>query len=68
MEVSLEGKTLVKVTLRDALREYADKVSLTKRGENKELIRLLAFEKQALPINRRLSELTTADLVKWRAV
>lgn len=53
-------------TLRDALREYAEKVSPTKRGEAKELIRLLAFERQALPITRKLADLTTADLVRWR--
>jgi integrase len=53
-------------TLRDALREYADKVSPTKRGEAKELLRLAAFERQGLPVDRRLSEVTTADLVRWR--
>ena len=53
-------------TLRDALREYADKVSPGKRGWQKELVRLAAFERQALPITRKLAELTTADLVRWR--
>lgn len=53
-------------TLKQALEKYAEEVSPTKRGEAKEIIRLRAFERQALPINRRLSDLTTADLVMWR--
>jgi integrase len=53
-------------TLGDALREYAELVSPTKRGENKELIRLRAFERQDLPIKARLCEVTTVDLVRWR--
>jgi integrase len=53
-------------TLGDALREYAEKVSPTKRGESKELIRLSAFERQTLPIKSHLCDVTTADLVRWR--
>jgi integrase len=53
-------------TLRDALRKYAQEVSPTKRGEAKEIIRLAAFERQGLPIDRKLPDLTTADLVRWR--
>lgn len=53
-------------TLRDALRRYAEEVSPTKRGESKEVIRLSAFERQALPLDRKLSQLTTADLALWR--
>lgn len=53
-------------TLRDALRRYADEVSPTKRGEAKEAIRLAAFERQALPIGKKISLLTTADLAAWR--
>lgn len=53
-------------TLRDALRRYADEVSPTKRGEAKEVIRLRAFERQALPIDKRLGQVTTADLAAWR--
>lgn len=53
-------------TLRDALRRYAEEVSPTKRGESKEVIRLAAFERQRLPLDRKLSELTTADLALWR--
>jgi integrase len=56
-------------TLRDALRDYADKVSPTKRGEAWELKRLTAFEgpdHRPLPITKRLVEVSTADLVMWR--
>lgn len=60
------GKAGTVKTLRDALRRYAEEVSPTKRGEAKEIIRLKAFERQALPINKRLSDLTTADLAAWR--
>jgi integrase len=53
-------------TLRDALRRYAEEVSPTKRGERWELVRLAAYERQALPIDRKLVDLTTADLALWR--
>lgn len=53
-------------TLRDALRRYAQEVSPTKRGGGKEIIRLAAFERQALPLDRKLGELTTAHLAAWR--
>lgn len=56
-------------TLRDALRDYAEKVSPTKRGEAWELKRLTAFEGPdhvPLPITKRLIDVTTADLVMWR--
>jgi integrase len=53
-------------TLRDALRRYADEVSPTKRGEVQEVVRLRALERQALPIDKKLADLTTADLVLWR--
>ena len=56
-------------TLRDAFREYAEKVSPEKRGHSKELIRLRAFEGAAhvpLPVNKRLAKVTQADLIDWR--
>lgn len=56
-------------TLAAALKKYGEEVSPTKRGESKELIRLAAFMKPAhapLPINKRMAEITTADLVAWR--
>lgn len=53
-------------TLAQALDEYAERVSPTKRGERWEIVRLNAFKKQNLPVSRKLSEVTTADLVRWR--
>jgi integrase len=53
-------------TLRDALRRYAEEVSPTKRGEAKEIIRLAAFERQRLPLDRPLRDITPADLALWR--
>lgn len=53
-------------TLADALRRYAEEVSPTKRGEMKEIIRLKAFERQALPLRKKVGEVTTADLAAWR--
>lgn len=56
-------------TLRDALRDYAEKISPTKRGEAWELKRLTAFEGQdhaPLPVSKRMAEVSTADLVMWR--
>lgn len=53
-------------TLRDALRRYADEVSPRKRGEVKEVIRLQAFERQALPLRKLIADVTTADLAAWR--
>jgi integrase len=53
-------------SLRDAMRKYAAEVSTTKRGEAKEVVRLRAFERQALPLDQKLSDLTTAQLVAWR--
>ncbi len=53
-------------TLRDALRRYAEEVSPHKRGGAKEAIRLKAFERQPLPLDRKLSDLTAAHLSAWR--
>jgi len=60
------GKGGTVKTLRQAFDKYAEEVSPKKRGESKEIIRLEAFKRQALPIDRKLSELTTPDLVTWR--
>lgn len=60
------GKAGTVYTLGQALKKYAEEVSPRKRGENREIIRLHAFTKQALPIHKKLSDVTTADLVKWR--
>lgn len=56
-------------TLADALRDYADKISPTKRGEVWELKRLAAFagaDHAPLPVSKRVVDVTTADLVMWR--
>jgi integrase len=53
-------------TLKEALREYGEKVSPVKRGHSKELIRLSAFTRQDMPLTKKLGEVTTAELVKWR--
>lgn len=56
-------------TLQQALREYADKVSPTKRGGDKEIIRLAAFEKPAhapMPLKKKLSAITSEDIAAWR--
>lgn len=54
-------------TLAQALREYAERVSPTKRGEVKEIIRLTALPKHpAFPGRVLLSDLTPAHLADWR--
>lgn len=53
-------------TLLDAMRRYAEEVSPTKRGERLEVIRLKAFERQQLPLGKKLGAVTTADLALWR--
>ena len=60
-----DGPGAVK-TLGEALDTYAEKISPTKRGCNKELIRLLAFKRQVLPIKKPIGNVTTSDLVVWR--
>lgn len=63
------GKTGTVKTLRDALREYAERVTPAKRGWAKELVRLKAFEgpaHHALPLSKRLSDLTAGDIALWR--
>lgn len=60
------GRVGTTKSLRDAMRKYAEEVSTTKRGEAKEVVRLRAFERQSLPLDQKLSELTTAQLVVWR--
>lgn len=53
-------------TLRDALRQYAREVTPDKRGWAKETIRLAAFERQALPLDKRLADVVPADIAAWR--
>ena len=69
LRAAATGQTGTMRTLTDALQKYGEVVSPTKRGEAKELVRLAAFLKPThspLPINKRMSEITTADLVAWR--
>ena len=62
------GKGGTVKTLGDALKRYADEVSPTHRGERWEIVRLTAYAKpdSQLPVKRKLSELTTDDLIAWR--
>ena len=56
-------------TLRDAIERYAQEVSSTKKSGDFELARFAAFEKPehaALPLSKRMAEITTADLALWR--
>lgn len=53
-------------TLDQALTKYAEEVSPKKRGERFEVVRLTAYRRHDLPLKKKLSEVTTADLVKWR--
>lgn len=51
-------------TLHDALQRYIETVSIHKRGERWEKLRIAAFKRQ-LP-NRALSAFTSNDVAKWR--
>lgn len=56
-------------TLLELFREYADKVTPKKRGNDKELIRLKAFEDPAvhpLPLKKRVQDVTSEELGRWR--
>lgn len=56
-------------TLLEVFRAYADQVTPKKRGNAKELIRLLAFEDQEahpLPLKKRVQDVTSEELGKWR--
>lgn len=53
-------------TLGDAIKRYAEEVSPTKRGKRWELIRLKAFEKDCLPLDKLLAKVTPQDIVAFR--
>lgn len=53
-------------TLRDAFKKYAEEVSPTKRGEHWELIRLHAFHRHGLPMDRPITDVATDDMSAWR--
>lgn len=52
-------------TLADMLRRYSEEVSPKRRGVRWEQIRLAALEAM-LPATKRLSEVSEADMAKWR--
>ncbi len=55
-------------TLGDALQRYSDDVAPSHKGWRWEMVRLAAYQKpdSRLPIKKRLSDLTTADMSAWR--
>ena len=54
-------------TLADALHQYAERISPTKKGARFELLRLSAFERNFPKLSaKRIAEVTTADLAQWR--
>ncbi len=61
-----DGKVGSIKTLQDALDEYGKTVSIKKRGEDKELVRLNAYKTHLLPLSKKVGDVTTADLAKWR--
>lgn len=72
LELKAEGKAGpgANKTLLDGLRRYAEEVTPKKRGNAKELIRLNAYEDaeahKYLPLKKRISEVTSDDLGRWR--
>lgn len=63
---SISSDSLLKHTLRTALRRYADEVSPTKRGERWEQVRLSAFEGYVLPLDKPLAHITPQDIAHFR--
>jgi integrase len=55
-----------RTTLLAVFRRYAEEVSPSKRGNNKEAIRLKAFESQPLPLSKPISDVQPSDLSTWR--
>lgn len=66
MRTVASGQVGTTKTLRDALRQYARDVTPSKRGWQREVIRLAAFERQALPLNKKMTDITAADISAWR--
>ena len=62
------GKTGTIKTLAEALQRYATEVSPGHRGWRWEIVRLAAYQKtgSALPIRKKLADLTTSDMADWR--
>lgn len=56
-----------RITLRTALREFAEKISPTHKGSRWEMIRLASFERhEAMPLDMMLTKIGEADLTAWR--
>jgi integrase len=72
LELKAEGKAGpgARKTLLDTLRRYSEEVTPKKRGNAKELIRLIAFEDaekhKHLPLKKLLADVTSDDIGKWR--
>jgi integrase len=54
------------VTFKHVLERYRDEVTPKKRGNHWEFIRIQAFLKSTLPINKPLAKVTSDDLGLWR--
>lgn len=66
LQAVASGEVGTTKTLRDAMRQYAREVTPAKRGWQKEAIRLAAFERQALPLDKKLQDVAPTDLAAWR--
>lgn len=55
-----------RTSLRLVLRQYAEEVSPTKRGKDKEIIRLKAFERYELPLDLPISQVTAQHIADFR--
>lgn len=68
LEIRKEASTPIKdkFTLLDALRKYANEVSPTHRAGRWEQIRLAAFERRTLPINKLINEVDNDDIARFR--
>lgn len=55
-------------TLRDALRRFAEEEAPKRRGEEKEIIRLAAYQKpeHGLPLSKPFADITDEDIRAWR--
>lgn len=57
-------------TLRDAIERYRDEVTPSKRGQRWETVRLTSWltslDHRALPLHKRLSDLSPEDIAAWR--
>lgn len=55
-----------RTSLRTVLQKYVEEVSPTKRGSAKEIIRLKAFEKYALPLDLPIAQVTAQHIADFR--